>query len=184
MTADVLVTEPGQAPTHYTYWASDIFRRGQIWINDEGERRIVLMKMPRPESEPPWPTVAGSEVGPGRYTGQADWPGWWLLKHADGARADDDGYPPDMSRARCGAHGPFGERCTLRECEGEHFDAVRERADLAVDRHAADGERNVKRAHVPAIGAEAVRYLPGQFARRRQHKNAAGFLFRPQAFGV
>ena len=58
----------------------------------------------------------------------------------------------------------------------QHLDAARERADLPVDRHAADGERNLERADVPAIGAEAVGDLAGQFARRRKHQHAAGFL--------
>ena len=66
----------------------------------------------------------------------------------------------------------------------QHFDAVRERAHLPVDRHAADGERDGERADVPAIGAEAVGDLAGQFARRREHQHAAGFLLGPQALGV
>ena len=63
----------------------------------------------------------------------------------------------------------------------QHFDAVRQRAHLLVDRHAADGERDGERADVPAIGAEAVGDLAGQFARRRQHQHAAGFLRRAAA---
>ncbi len=58
----------------------------------------------------------------------------------------------------------------------QHLDAARERADLPVDRHAADGERDLERADVPAISAEAVGDLAGQFARRREHQHAAGFL--------
>ena len=66
----------------------------------------------------------------------------------------------------------------------QHFDAVRQRADLLVDRHAADGECDGERADVPAIGAEAVGDLAGQFARRREHQNAAGFFIGPQPLGV
>ncbi len=58
----------------------------------------------------------------------------------------------------------------------QHFDAARERADLPVDRHAADGERDFERTDVPAISAEAVGDLAGQFARWRKHQHAAGFL--------
>ena len=58
----------------------------------------------------------------------------------------------------------------------QHFDAVRQRADLSVDRHAANGERDGERPNVPAIGTEAVGDLAGQFARRREHQHAAGFL--------
>ena len=60
----------------------------------------------------------------------------------------------------------------------QDFDAARQRTDLLVDRHAADGERDGERADVPAIGAEAVGDLAGQFARRREHQHAAGFLAR------
>jgi hypothetical protein len=72
---------------------------------------------------------------------------------------------------------------TARRCH-QHFDAVGERAHLAVDRHAANGERDRERPHVPSIGAEAVRNLARQFAGRRQHQDAAGLLFRPQALGI
>ena len=58
----------------------------------------------------------------------------------------------------------------------KYFGAARERADLPVDRHAADRERDLERADVPAIGAEAIGDLAGQFARRRKHQHAAGFL--------
>ena len=66
----------------------------------------------------------------------------------------------------------------------QHFDAVRQRADLLVDRHAADGERDGERADVPPIGAEAVGDLAGQFARGREHQHAAGLFIGPQALGV
>ena len=66
----------------------------------------------------------------------------------------------------------------------QHVDAVRQRTDLLVDRHAADGERDGERTDVPAVGAEAVGDLAGQFARRREHQHAAGFLVGPQALGV
>ena len=66
----------------------------------------------------------------------------------------------------------------------QNFDAARERAFLRYDRYAADGERDVERADVAAIGAEAVASLSGQFARRRQHQHAAGFLRRAQPLGV
>ena len=62
----------------------------------------------------------------------------------------------------------------------EHFDAVRQRAHLPVDRHAADGQCNRERADVAPVGAEAVGDLAGQFARRREHQHAAGFFRRPQ----
>ena len=65
----------------------------------------------------------------------------------------------------------------------QHVDAVRERAHLLVDRHAADGERDGERADVAAVGAEAVGDLRGQFARRREHQHAAGFLVGPQPLG-
>ena len=66
----------------------------------------------------------------------------------------------------------------------QHFDAARERALLRDDRYAADRQRDVERADVTAIGAEAVGDLPGQFARRRQNQHAAGFLRRAHALGV
>ena len=37
---------------------------------------------------------------------------------------------------------------------------------------------------VPAVGAEAVGDLAGQFTRRREHQHAAGFLVGPQPLGV
>ncbi len=49
----------------------------------------------------------------------------------------------------------------------QHFGAARKRAHLPVDRYAADRERDLERADVTAIGAEAVGDLAGQFARRR-----------------
>ena len=58
----------------------------------------------------------------------------------------------------------------------EHLGATRERAHLPVDRHAADGEFDRERPNMPAIDAEAVRDLAGQFACRREHQHAAGFL--------
>ncbi len=72
---------------------------------------------------------------------------------------------------------------TARRCH-QHFDAMGERADLAVDRHAADGKRHGKGAHMAAIGAEAVRNLAGQLSGRGQHQHAAGLLLGPQALGV
>ena len=58
----------------------------------------------------------------------------------------------------------------------QHFGAARKRAHLPVDRHAADRERDLERADVTAIGAETVGDLAGQFACRRKHEHAAGFL--------
>src|SRR6185437_16905315 len=46
------------------------------------------------------------------------------------------------------------------------------------DWHAADRQRNLERSNVPAISAEAIGDLAGQFTRRRQHQHAAGFLRR------
>jgi len=37
---------------------------------------------------------------------------------------------------------------------------------------------------VPAIGAEAVGDLAGQFTRRREHQYAAGFFIGPQPLGM
>src|SRR5207344_2859469 len=54
----------------------------------------------------------------------------------------------------------------------------RKPAHLPVDRHAADRERDLERADVTAIGAETVGDLAGQFACRRKHQHAAGFLCR------
>ena len=50
---------------------------------------------------------------------------------------------------------------------------LRERADLRIDVHAADGERHA-RAEVAAVGPEAVDDLRGQLAGRAQHQHAAG----------
>ena len=65
----------------------------------------------------------------------------------------------------------------------QNFNAMRERAHLTVDRHAANGERDRQRLDVAAIGAEAVRDLAGQFAGWRQHQHAAGLLLRPHTLG-
>ena len=66
----------------------------------------------------------------------------------------------------------------------QHFDAVRQRADLLIDRHAADRECDGEWADVPPIGTEAVGDLAGQFARGREHQHAAGLFLGPQALGV
>ena len=68
-------------------------------------------------------------------------------------------------------------------CCHQNFDTMCHRSHLAIDRHAADRKRDGKRADVAAVSAEAVRDLSRQFARRREHQHAAGFLFRPQALG-
>ncbi len=60
----------------------------------------------------------------------------------------------------------------------EHIDAAHEIADLTIDRHAADGERDA-RVDVAAIRLEALDDLGGEFARRAQHQHAAGALFKP-----
>ena len=54
--------------------------------------------------------------------------------------------------------------------------ATRETAHLPVDRHAADGQFDREWPNMPPINAEAVRDLAGQFACRRKHQHAAGFL--------
>ena len=59
----------------------------------------------------------------------------------------------------------------------QHVDAADQIADLAVDRHAADGERDA-RTDMAAVGLEAVDDLRGQFARRAQHQHAAGALLK------
>ena len=56
---------------------------------------------------------------------------------------------------------------------------ARHAADLPVDRHAADRQFDGERADVPAIGAEAVGDLAGEFARRREHQHAARFALGP-----
>ena len=58
----------------------------------------------------------------------------------------------------------------------QHVDAAHEIANLAIDRHAADGERDA-RMDVAAVGLEAVDDLRGQLARRAEHQHAAGALF-------
>src|SRR5262245_27200361 len=58
----------------------------------------------------------------------------------------------------------------------QNFNAARKRAHLPVDRYAADRRRDLARADVTAIGAEAVDDLSRQFTRRRKHQYAAGFL--------
>ena len=70
---------------------------------------------------------------------------------------------------------------TARRCH-QHVDAVEQRAHLGAHRHAADGERGLD-AQVPAIGAEAVEDLAGEFAGRAQHQHAAGLRLRADAVG-
>ena len=60
----------------------------------------------------------------------------------------------------------------------QDVDAVRERADLAIDRHAADGERH-PRAQVAPVGLEALDDLGRKLARRAEHQHAAAARFRP-----
>ena len=80
------------------------------------------------------------------------------------------------------AHGALIDQVEQAAGRGDqHVDAARQRADLPVDRHAADGEFDRQRADVAAIGAEAVGDLAGQFARRRQHQHAAGLALRAHA---
>ena len=64
----------------------------------------------------------------------------------------------------------------------QHVDAVRQRADLRSHVDAADGERGLD-AQVPAVGAEAVEDLAGEFAGRAQHQHAAGLGLRADAVG-
>ena len=66
----------------------------------------------------------------------------------------------------------------------KHFDAMRDAAYLPVDRHAANGEFDRERSHVPAIGAEAVGDLAGQFPCWGQYQHAARLAFRAHALGV
>jgi len=61
----------------------------------------------------------------------------------------------------------------------QNLQPARDAADLPVDRHAADRQFNGERADVPAISAEAVGDLAGQFARRRQHQDARRFALGP-----
>ncbi len=58
----------------------------------------------------------------------------------------------------------------------QHFGTAGEGTDLPVDRYASDGQRDLERTNVPAISAEAIGDLAGQFTRGRKHQHAAGFL--------
>ena len=59
----------------------------------------------------------------------------------------------------------------------QHVDAMRERADLRVDVHAADRERH-RRAQIAAVGLEAVDDLRRKLARRGEHQHAAALRQR------
>ena len=61
-------------------------------------------------------------------------------------------------------------------CCHKDLDAACERAYLPVDRYAADRQCDLERTDMPAIRAEAIGDLAGQFACRRKHQHAAGFL--------
>src|SRR5262249_55452236 len=60
----------------------------------------------------------------------------------------------------------------------QDVDAGRERTDLAVDRHAADGERDL-RAQIASVGLKAFDDLGRKLARRAQDQHAAAACVRP-----
>jgi ABC-type Fe3+/spermidine/putrescine transport system ATPase subunit len=60
----------------------------------------------------------------------------------------------------------------------QHIEPARAGADLLVERHAADGERDAGMQVAP-VGLEAVDDLRRQLAGRAQHQHAAGALLRP-----
>ncbi len=70
------------------------------------------------------------------------------------------------------------KRIALNEIEqparrgDQDIDAIEQRADLRAHRHAADRQRALD-AQMPAIGAETVEDLAGQFARRAEHQDPA-----------
>ena len=65
----------------------------------------------------------------------------------------------------------------------QHIDPVRERADLTVDGHAADGQCHPW-AQIASVGLEAVDDLSGQFARWAQHQYAATAWLRAPGGGA
>ena len=65
-------------------------------------------------------------------------------------------------------------------CCDQDVDPVGERADLAVDGDAADGER-YPQTQIAAVGLEAFDDLGGEFARGTQHQYPAAAWLRPSA---